>query len=165
VGIFDKSGKLRLVYSAPVLRLPSGKTTTPDLEWDPSSGSISVSLPDLSFPLVIAFGLGVKFPDTKGGFHLNFPSFKFSTKGEIDDSDSDSESDDEGKKGFGFGIKKPKFGKGKADLELNKPKLDTSVELPHTEGKFKVNHFSSPPFISLLSPPPVPLSHQPLYEF
>jgi hypothetical protein len=149
IGIYDGSGKLRLVYSAPVLRLPSGKTHTPELEWDAASGSISISLPDLSFPLVVAFGLGVKIPDTKGGFHFAFPSFKFGAKGEIEDSDSDSDSDDEDKKkgGFGLGIKAPKFGFGKKDKSL-----DVGVELPHTEssGKIKVtlnsnnkkNHYS-----------------------
>jgi hypothetical protein len=146
IGIYDGSGKLRLVYSAPVLRLPSGKTHTPDLEWDASSGSISISLPDLSFPLVVAFGLGVKIPDVKGGFHFAFPSFKFGAKGEIEGSDSDSDSDDEKKKGgFGLGIKAPKFGFGKkdksVDVALEKPKVDTTVALPHTEssGKIKVN--------------------------
>lgn len=122
MGIYDKSGKLRLVYSAPVVRLPSGKTATLDLDWDPSASSISVTLPELSFPLVIAFGLGLKFPDTKGGFHLAFPSFKFGAKGEIEDSDS-SDSDDEKKAkksgGFGFGIKAPKFGaKGEVKGEI-----------------------------------------------
>jgi hypothetical protein len=146
LGIHDKSGKLRLVYSAPVIKLPSGKTGTPDLEWDPTSSSISISLPDLSFPLVIAFGLGVKFPEAKGGFNLHFPSFKFGAKGEIEDSSSDSDSDDEEKKkgGFGIGIKPPKFGFGKkdksVDVGLDKPKLNTSGGLPHTEssGKIKV---------------------------
>jgi hypothetical protein len=134
-----------LVYSAPVLRLPSGKTHTPDLEWDAALSTISISFPDLAFPIIVAFGLGLKIPDIKGGFHLSFPSFKFGAKGEIEDSDSSSESDDEGKKGgFGFGIKAPKFGFGKKDksidVGIDKPKLDTSVELPHTEssGKIKV---------------------------
>jgi hypothetical protein len=140
LGIFDISGKLRLVYSAPVIRLPSGKTATPDLEWDPSSSSISISLPDLSFPLIVAFGLGVKFPDTKGGFHLNFPSFKFGAKGEIEDSDSDSDDEKKGKKsgGFGFGIKAPKFGFGHSEKpEVDRPKLDTSIELPHEKAASK----------------------------
>jgi hypothetical protein len=149
IGIYDGFGKLRLVYSAPVLRLPSGKTHTPDLEWDGPSSSISVSLPDLAFPLVVAFGLGVKIPDFKGGFHLSFPSFKFGAKGEIEDSDPDSDGEDK-KKGLGFGIKAPKFGFGKkdksgsVDLDIDKPKSDTSVDFPHTQssGKIKVYSFS-----------------------
>ena len=146
IGIHDAAGKLRLVYSAPVLRLPSGKTHMLDLEWDASSSSISVSLPDLSFPLVIAFGLGVKIPDSKGGFGLSFPSFKFGAKGEVEESDSSSDSDEEDNKkkgGFSLGVKAPKFGFGKdksGDLGVEKPKLDTSAKLPHAEssGKIKV---------------------------
>jgi hypothetical protein len=141
LGIFDSSGKLRLVYSAPVIRLPSGKTVTPDLEWDQASASICVSLPELSFPLVIAFGLGVKFPDTKGGFHLNFPSFKFGAKGEIEDSDSGSDDDEKKKKGgFGFGIKAPKFGFGhseKGEIDVPKPSAEVSGDI----GKHKVFGF------------------------
>jgi hypothetical protein len=144
LGIFDASGGLRLVYSAPVIRLPSGKTVTPDLEWDEPSASISVSLPELSFPLIIAFGLGVKFPDTKGGFHLNFPSFKFGAKGEIEDSDSDSDDDEKKKKGgFGFGIKAPKFGFGhseKGDVDIAKPDVSGS-------GKIKVIFVVNWPFL------------------
>jgi hypothetical protein len=153
IGVYDLSGKLRLVYSAPVLRLPSGKTHTLGLDWDPASASVTISLPDLSFPLVIAFGLGVKIPDAKGGFHLSFPSFKFGAKGEIEDSgsdsdsDSDSDNDDKKKGGFGFGIKAAKFGFGKKDksidLDVDKPKVDSSVELPHIEGSGKVKVYIS----------------------
>lgn len=140
LGIYDFSGKLRLVYSAPVLRVPSGKTLTPDLEWDIASSSISISLPDLSFPLVVAFGLGVKIPDAKRDFHLSFPSFKFGNKGEIEESDSSSESEDEDKTGgFGLGITPPKIGFGKRkSADLDKPKIDTSVDLPHAESKVQV---------------------------
>ena len=133
-----------MVYSAPVILLSSGKTATSDLEWDQSSSSISFTLPDLSLPLVIAFGVGVKFPDTKGGFHLSFPSFKFGAKGDTEGSDSESDSDDEEKKkgGFGFGIKVPKV--GKKDKSVDKPKLDTSssAQLPHVEGSGKLKVIS-----------------------
>jgi hypothetical protein len=126
LSIYDKSGKLRLVYSSPVIRLPSGKTITPDLEWDPASSSVHIPLPDLSFPLVIAFGLGAKLPSTKGGFHLSFPSFKFGAKGEIEDSSSDGDDDEHKAKkvsgGFGLDIKAPKFGFGFG-------KKDKSVEI------------------------------------
>jgi hypothetical protein len=146
VVIFDKSGKVRLVYSAPVVRLPAGKTIVPNLEWDSSSSSISIALPDLSFPLVIAFGLGVKIPDIKGGFHLAFPSFKFGAKGEIEDSGSESEEEEKKKKsgGFGFGIKAPKIGfghKDKAEVAVDKPELaaSTSGEITaEKSGKHKV---------------------------
>jgi hypothetical protein len=131
---------VQLVYASPVVKLPSGKTITPDFEWDHSSFSISIALPDLSFPLVIAFGLGVKIPDIKGGFNLHFPSFKFGAKGEIEESD---DSDDEEKKksgGFGFGIKAPKIGFGhkeKAEVAVDKPELDVSASV-EIKGKYKV---------------------------
>jgi hypothetical protein len=50
--LYDKSGKLRLVYSAPLIRLATNKTTVPQLEWDAPTSSIQISLPDtaLSFP-------------------------------------------------------------------------------------------------------------------
>jgi hypothetical protein len=111
---------MQLVYTAPVLRLASNKTSTTDLDWDPSSTSLTVNLPDTSFPLVIAFGVGAKIPDVKGGFGFSFPSFKLGAKGEIESSDSDS---DDGKKGgFGFGLKVPKFGKGDK-VESSPPKM------------------------------------------
>lgn len=137
IAILDKSKKVRLVYSAPVVVLPSGKTTTLDLEWDAPSNSIYVNLPDLSFPLVIAFGLGVKIPDVKGGFHLSFPSIKFGSKGEAEDSSSSSESEGEGKekKRKGFNIKAPKFGFGgsaKASGEVEKPHIE-KPQAPHVE--------------------------------
>ena len=113
--IYDQSGKLRLVYLAPVIFLPSNKTITAALEFDPKTSSLSIPLPDLSFPLVIAFGLSVKIPDVRGGFHLSFPSFRFGEKGEVSYS-SDSDSDDEEASGKrGLGLKMPKFGTGKGD--------------------------------------------------
>lgn len=124
LAILDNSKKVRLVYSAPIVLLPGGKTITPNLEWDGTS-SLSISLPDLSFPLVIAFGLSAKLPDVKGGFHLSFPSFKFGAKGDVEGSDSDSDDGAKVKKGgFGLDIKAPKFGFGKdksGDVDIDKP--------------------------------------------
>lgn len=98
MAILDKSKQPRLVYSSPVVQLSSNKTVTLPLEWDAASSSISISLPDLSFPLVVAFGLGTKIPDVKGGFGLSFPSFKFGAKGEVEaEEHSGYESDDEDK--------------------------------------------------------------------
>lgn len=132
VSVIDKAGKVRLVYTPPLVLLPTGKTVIPNLEFDglnPTSPFISVTLPDSSFPVVIAFGLGVKLPDLKGGIHLSFPSFKFDGKGELENSDSDSD-DEKKKKGvFGFGIKAPKFGFGHGEKgEIDKRKVDASVE-------------------------------------
>lgn len=149
LAIYDKSGKLRLVYSAPFVRHPSGKTLNLGLEWDPATSSINVPLPDLAFPLVIAFGLGVKIPDAKGGFHFGFPSFKFGAKGEIEDSSSSSESEDEGKGGKGkksldINIKAPKigFGFGKSekksgDVEVEIPAKPAKPGKPEKSGKVK----------------------------
>jgi hypothetical protein len=117
LAILDKVGKIQLVYTSPVLRLPSNKTSTPELDWDPSVASLSFPLPDtFSFPLVIAFGVGPKIPEVKGGFGFSFPSFKLGAKGEIETSDSDS--DDEKKGGFGLGLKMPKFGKDQIETTL-----------------------------------------------
>lgn len=128
--ILDANGKIRLAYSAPFARLSTNKSVTLPLEWDVQSSSLSVSLPDLSFPFVLAFGLSV--PDAKGGFSFGFPSFKFGSKGEVEDSSSEDEvsAEGKGKKKFGFGLDVglPKFGGEKsADVEA-RPK----------GGKFKV---------------------------
>lgn len=96
VAFHDKWGKLRLCYSFPLVRFPSNKTATPQLDWDPSTSTISFALPEVSFPIAIAFGVGLKLPDAKGGFSFAFPSFKFGAKGEVESSDSSSE--DEAKK-------------------------------------------------------------------
>ena len=118
IAIYDKSGKLRLVYSSPIVHLSSNATTSMSIEWDAASSSLTLALPDLSFPFVVAFGVSAKLPDTKGGFHLAFPSFKFGTKGEIEalDSESDDEEDDDDdddKAKGKAGLKIPKFGFGK----------------------------------------------------
>lgn len=126
--ILDASGKVRLVYSAPVVRLASGNTITPSIEWDDSSSSLYIALPDLAIPFVIAFGLGLKLPEGKGGFHLAFPSFKFGAKGEIEDeSSSESEDeDDEKKKSGGFKVKLPKIG-GHAKAEVDSDKFKVLI--------------------------------------
>jgi len=93
--ILDKSGKPRLVYSAPVVALSNNKTITLPLEWDAPSSSFSITLPDLSFPIAIAFGLGVKVPDVKGGFGFSFPSFKFGAKGEVESAEVEEEEEEE----------------------------------------------------------------------
>lgn len=78
------------------MRLPSNKTATPQLDWDPATNTISFALPEVSFPIAIAFGVSVKLPDPKlGSFSLSFPSLKFGAKGEVESSDS---SDDEQKR-------------------------------------------------------------------
>ena len=91
--ILDRSAKPRLVYSSPVLRLASNKTVTVPLEWDAKSSCINVPLPDQGYPIVVAFGLGPRMPES--GFGLSFPSFKFGAQGEVDLSESSSDSEDE----------------------------------------------------------------------
>lgn len=95
LALLDKSGKPKLVYSAPAVVLSTNKTISPQLEWDASSSSLSISLPDTAFPLVIAFGLGVKVPEVGGGFGLKL---KFGDKGEVEASSSSSESESGSKK-------------------------------------------------------------------
>lgn len=127
LALLDKSGKARLVYSAPAIRIAAGISTVPELSWDPSSGSLSIPLPTPSFPLVIAFGIGAKIPDAKGGFHFGLPSFKFGSKGEIEEESSSSESDDEGgkkKRGLDINIKAPKIGFGIGGKKDKKDKKD-----------------------------------------
>jgi hypothetical protein len=124
LAILDKAGKIRLVYTAPIIRLPSNITRIPDLEWDPSSATLSFNLPDVSFPIIIAFGVAPKLPDVKGGVSFSFPAFKFGAEGELETSDSsDSEDEDKKKRSgtFGFGLKAPKFGKG------DKPKIKVFI--------------------------------------
>ena len=117
LAIYDKTGKLRIVYASPILRLPSNKTASAPLDWDASSSSIHVALPEaaLSFPLVLVFGLSVKLPEHgHDWFRFSFPSIKLPKPGfEISDSESDDDNDESKQKskgGFGFGIKAPKFG-------------------------------------------------------
>jgi hypothetical protein len=105
IAILDRSARARLVYSSPVLRLASNKTITIPLEWDAKSHCINVPLPDSGYPIVVAFGLGPKMPES--GFGLSFPSFKFGAKGEVEvDESSDSEEDDKSKSGSGFSLPK-----------------------------------------------------------
>lgn len=137
LAILDASGKIRLAYSAPLARLSNNKSVTLQLEWDAPSSSLSCSLPDLSFPFILAFGLSV--PDAKGGFNFSFPSFKFGSKGEVEDSSSSDEgeasAEGKGKKKFGFGLDVglPKFGGDKS----------ADVDVPRKGGKFKVCYFPS----------------------
>ena len=121
VEILDASGKIRLVYSAPIVHLPSNKSVTLPLALDVDTSTLSITLPDLAFPLVLAFGLGL--PDEKGAFNFSFPSFKFGSKGEVEDS-SDEEEEKLKKKGFGFGL--PKLG-GKTELDVDKPGIKVKL--------------------------------------
>lgn len=107
VAFVAPSGKPHIVYSAPVVRLPSGKTTTVEIDWDVATSSIVIDLPDISAPVVVAFGLGISLPG-KGGFGLSFPSFKFKGTGEISDSDSDNEKAASASASAKGGIKFPK---------------------------------------------------------
>jgi hypothetical protein len=66
--VLDKSGKIRLAYSTPTVIL-SHNTVTLTLDWNVFTSSLSVTLLDFSFPLILAFGLGI--PDTKGVFNFD----------------------------------------------------------------------------------------------
>lgn len=121
MALIDKNGKARFVYHSPLVYLPSNKTTTIPLEFDAGTSSLHITLPVL-FPLIIAFGLSTKIPDAKGGFGFGFPSFKFGSKGDIEES---SESEDE----------EPKA-KSRAVVDVPAPKTKEVKE--KKSGKFKV---------------------------
>lgn len=93
--------------------------------WDSVTSSIVVPLPDLSFPIVIVFGIGIKIPEVKGGFRLSLP-FKFGSSGkkllglvtevtyslgDIEDSSSEeSEDESDGEAKAKGGLSLPKVG-------------------------------------------------------
>ena len=85
-------GSVTLVYYAPVVLLPNNKTVTLPLDWDAQATTLSIVLPDLTFPVIIAFGLGTKIPDGKHKFGFSFPSLKFGSSGDVE---SDDDEDDE----------------------------------------------------------------------
>lgn len=89
IAFSDQNGNIKLVYTSPIARLASATVPLP-LEWDATSSSISVSLPELSFPLVLAFGLGAEKPENKEKFKFTFPWFKFGAYGNVENS-SDEE--------------------------------------------------------------------------
>lgn len=104
LSILDGAGKVRLVYTTPLARVPSGKAVPLPLEWDSNTSSLFVWLPDLAFPLIVAFGIATKLPEVKGGFSFGFafPSFKFNDRGEVVSSSDgysseEEESEDKGK--------------------------------------------------------------------
>jgi hypothetical protein len=63
------------------LRLANTRSDFHPLNWDAATSSIIVTLPDLSVPVVVAFGVGVKIPDGKIGFGFAFPSLRLSASG------------------------------------------------------------------------------------
>lgn len=83
--------KPRLVYLSPIARFASGKTSPVGIDWDSSSSSIILDLPNVLPPLVLAFGVGLHIPDPKTGFGFSFPSFKFGTRGEVEAEESSSD--------------------------------------------------------------------------
>lgn len=129
LSILDKTGKIRLAYSAPSVRLSTNKTVSLGLDWDVSSSTLNVNLPDKSFPLVLAFGLGV--PDAKGGFDLSLPRFKLGGRKRGDGSESESESESEedtvlDSAGIAVNAGVPEF-EGQASIDINVD-LDVEVE-------------------------------------
>jgi hypothetical protein len=71
--------------------LPTTKTVKLPLEWDAQSTTLSVVLPDLSFPVIITFGVGTKIPDTKPKFGFSFPAIRFGTTGEVESDEDEHE--------------------------------------------------------------------------
>ncbi len=96
LALSDQTGTPRLVYSAPLVRYPNNHWKTLPLEWDVTTSSLSITLPDLSFPLVIAFGLGSKLPDARA--EITFDLRRFLRGKDTSPSSDDSGSDDKTKK-------------------------------------------------------------------
>jgi hypothetical protein len=109
LSLTNKLGKVLFSYSAPLALLSDNRTITLPLDWDATTSSLSVTIPDLSFPLVLAFG--ISGPDAKGGLNFGFPSFQFGAKGEVEEESSESDENEKAKGGFGFGFggKAPKL--------------------------------------------------------
>lgn len=81
---FSDSNRVKLVYTSPVA-LIGNKTVPLNIESEGSSSSIVVQLPELSYPLVVAFGVSGKLPESKAhSRNISFPSFKFNTSGNIE---------------------------------------------------------------------------------
>jgi hypothetical protein len=76
--VADPSGKFKVVYSSPLVRLPHSKRTSSlPLDWDSDTSSLVVTLPSLEVPIILAFGLIGPTPEVeeKRGHQLSFPSF------------------------------------------------------------------------------------------
>lgn len=71
------------MYAFAVVKLASSKAVTLPIEWDGSSSSVYVTLPDAAVPAAIAFGLSAEIPDSTEKLNLAFPGFKFSSGKEV----------------------------------------------------------------------------------
>ena len=81
----DHAGKLKFVYIAPVILLASGKTVPVNIDWEGPSNSLFVLLPDMSYPMVLAFGVTGKLPESRDtARNISFPSFRFGASGNIE---------------------------------------------------------------------------------
>jgi hypothetical protein len=87
-------GPVPLVYYEPIVLLANNKSVKLPLEWDAQSTTLSVVLPDLSFPVIVTFGLGTKIPDAKSKFGFSFPSLRFvGASGEVEPDEDEDEGD------------------------------------------------------------------------
>lgn len=87
------------MYSLPIVRLPMNKTKQLPIEWDAPSSSITVKLPEDSYPLVLVFGLSSKVPKSRRDLlSLLFPWLKFKQASEDIDSGSSSSEDEKKQK-------------------------------------------------------------------
>lgn len=87
-------GAIRLVYFAPVVLHSNSKSSQLSLDWDAGSSTLSAQLADLSFPTIVAFGVGTKIPDAKEKVGFSF----IRRTGAPGDEDDDSSSSDEEEK-------------------------------------------------------------------
>ena len=75
-----------MVYSSPVVRLPSDETVTLPVEWDGENSAITLKLPEgISGPATVAFGIAAKLPKSKRDFLASiFPWLRFDSSGGIE---------------------------------------------------------------------------------
>lgn len=162
----DQTNRKRVVYSSPVVLLGSNKTIPLNIDWDGPLSAIAVHLPDLSYPLVIAFGVSAKVPESKAqSRHFSFPSFKFSPSGEVevpDEDDDTHKTTTSSRKSGGINFRTPKVNLPSISLKFPNFKLGKtwSVSLygksqlsPAPEGQpSRINHPALPQFEVNFSP-------------
>jgi hypothetical protein len=101
----DHEGKLKFVYISPVLLLSSGKTVPVAIDWQGPSSSLAVLLPETTFPLVLAFGVASKVPESREkARNISFPFFRFGATGDLEFPTNEEKESEERE----VGVKKPK---------------------------------------------------------
>jgi hypothetical protein len=80
----DHEGNLKFVYISPVFLL-SNRTIPANIDWQGPSSSLVVLLPEMVYPMVLAFGVSARVPESReNSRNISFPSFKFGPSGNIE---------------------------------------------------------------------------------